>query len=164
MRTFLFFLLTMTLVSGQPLNACSLIACPASVSPATATRAIKPTPLDFKKQDVPKKIPPVVKRDTVPNLRPLIHQLMRHWELNNSANKVMPWVYVTGTEIIVADFEDAVTSLDLADEFLQEAMENVLLKSNDSFKADPSLIEATLAIDEAEYTIRFLLELAIREL
>ena len=135
------------------------------VSPSVGSmKAVRVPLLDFKKQDVPERVPKVANRDRVPNLDPLFNQLQRHCELDTSAHRVGPWVYATGTESIVADYEDAVASLDLADEFLYEAMQNVLASKNDSLETDPALVDAKLAIDKAEYIILFLIELAISEL
>ena len=165
MRTILFGFLIVGLVMNSGSYACTSVASRSTVSSTIgAMKAIGPRSLDFKKQEVPKKIPSIVKRDTVPNLQPLIEQLMRHSELERTSNNIMPWVYLTGTELIVADYEDAVARLELADECLQEAMQNVLIKSNDSLETDPALNEAKLLIDAAEYPILFLREMAVSEL
>jgi hypothetical protein len=165
LRKFLFHFLLASVVLIDGSFAASPVCNPVRVAATVGSmNAIRPRPLDFRQQDIPKKIPEVAKRETAPNLDPLINQLQRHWELDRSAIRVGPWVYATGTEVIVADYEDAVASLESAEEFLHEAMQNVLVKSNDSLETDPALVDAKLAIDDAEYTILFLIELAINEL
>lgn len=119
--------------------------------------------LDFKKQELPKKFPSAPKARTVPNLEPLIDQLIRHADLNSSATKLMPWVYTTTSETVVADYEAAVTRLDVANHCLQEAMGNVLSEQN-SLELDPSLVHATIELDNAEFTILLLVEIAKLEL
>jgi hypothetical protein len=122
-----------------------------------------PEPFDFKKQELPKKIPAPSQAKTIPNLDPLFEQLFRHYDLDSSARKIMPWVYTTTTETVVADYEDAMTRLDLADICLQEAMRNMLCE-HDSIGVDPLLIQATSELDYAEFTIMLLVEIAKLEL
>ena len=122
-----------------------------------------PGPLDFKKQDIPKIAPALSRAKTVPNLDPLIDQLIRYTELNSSATKLMPWVYTTTTETVVADYEEAVTRLEFADECLQQAMWN-MLQERTSLEADPMLVAATTEMDNAEFTILLLVEIAKLEL
>lgn len=122
-----------------------------------------PEPFDFKKQELPKKVPAYSPSKTIPNLDPLFEQLIRHADLNSSAQKIMPWVYTTSTETVVADYEDALKRLDLADECIHEAMRN-LLYERDSLGADPLLAQATLELDHAEFTIMLLVEIAKLEL
>ena len=42
----------------------------------------------------------------VPDLNPLIDQLLRHYELDSKATKIMPWVYSSCTEELVADYDN----------------------------------------------------------
>ncbi len=75
----------------------------------------------------------------------------------------MPWVYTTTTETVVADYEEALTRLEVADNCLQEAMRNVLFDRN-SLAIDPLITQATSELDNAEFTILLLLEIAKLEL
>jgi hypothetical protein len=120
--------------------------------------------LDLRLKELPNKVPPRAQKLMVPDLNPLIEQLMRHSELNSKASKIMPWVYSSCTEILIADYEDAVTNLDAAGAHLQLAMHNLIEKSNGSLEIDNSIVVAQQEIDSAEYTILFLLELALHEL
>jgi hypothetical protein len=120
--------------------------------------------LDLRLKELPTKVPPRAKKLMVPDLNPLIEQLMRHSQLNAKASKLMPWVYSSCTEMLVADYEDAVTSLDAAGLHLQSAMHNLIERSNDSLEIDNSIVVAKQEIDSAEYTILFLLEMATLEL
>lgn len=130
----------------------------AQVMPGPAVTEFPP-PLDFKKQEIPKKnlMPPPAA--AMPNFDPLIDQLIRHTELSSYANRLMPWVYTTTAESVVADFEEAATRLDFADECLQQAMRNAICE-NGSLEVDPMLRSATEEIDKAEFTIILLLEIA----
>ena len=122
-----------------------------------------PEPFDFKKQELPKKVPAYSPSRTIPNLDPLFEQLIRHADLNTSAQKIMPWVYTTSTETVVADYEDALKRLDFADQCIHEAMRN-LFYEQDSLGTDPLLTQATLELDHAEFTIMLLVEIAKLEL
>ena len=104
---------------------------PARTGPA-ATLLVRPASiaarnsLDLRFKDLPTEVPPRARKLVVPNLNPLIKQLMRHSELDTQSTKIMPWVYASGTEMMVADYEDAVTKLESAGLHLQAAMHNLV--------------------------------------
>jgi hypothetical protein len=139
---------------------------PSDTAAVTATRTARAAPCrwDIRRQELPKKVPAHVEKLTVPDLDPLIDQLIRHSELDSKAIKIMPWIYSTCEEVLVADYEDAVGSLDSASAHLQLAMRHLVEKSHQSVETDISIVLAKHDIDQAEYTILFLLELATHEL
>lgn len=151
------------LFAGQGLAAIEAVGPAPSIRFAVLHLHAGSKPTDFKKQELPKKIPATAKSKTIPNLEPLIDQLVRHADLDSSAKKIMPWVYTTTTETVVADYEEAVKRLEFADECLQEAMRNVLWENN-SLEIDPMLVQGTLELDYAEFTILLLVEIAKLEL
>lgn len=155
--------LSNSMQAAAPATEPALGTGPASRSALRASFAAA-SRFDIRRQELPKKVPARVKKMTVPDLNPLIDQLMRHSELDSKATKIMPWVYATCTEVLVADYEDAVTDLDSASAHLQTAMHRLVEKSHESLATDTSILLAKQEIDQAEYTILFLLELATLEL
>lgn len=120
--------------------------------------------IDRRLQELPRRVPDRIKKTVVPDLNPLIEQLLRHAELDSKATRIMPWVYSTCTELMVADYEDAITHLESAGAHLQLTMLHMLEKSHESIATDQSILHAKQEIDHAEFTILFLLELAASEL
>ena len=131
-------------------------------------------PLDFKRQELLQKKKSKKggkqsgighdEQSAVPNLDPLISQIIRHADLQADANKILPWVYATTTEMVVADFEDAFVAIDEAGELIDQAMLYVLMESSTLHESNLPLIEATTRLDDAELTIILLMELARLEL
>ena len=109
-------------------------------------------------------MPADVKKMTVPELNLLVDQVIRHSDLNSKATRIMPWVYSRCEEFLVADYEHAVGNLDSAEEHLQLAMFHLAEKSDQAIETDRSMDMARQEIDQAEYVILFLLELASLEL
>lgn len=120
---------------------------------------------DLRLQELPKRVPVEIKRPVVPNFDPLIDQLVRHTKISSRANKIMPWVYSSCTEMLVADFEDAISNLDAAEFHLELAMMQLIEGRDGTFStAQKSVLLAQQRIDLADYTILFLLEMAANEL
>ena len=155
-------MLVFVLVPGWVMGAASSHSS-TEINNVRSARRPGPSSMDFKKQDPAQTIPTIAKARLIPNLDPLINQLIRYADLNSSAIKIMPWVYTSTTESVVADFEDALSNLDLADECLQEAMRKVLYEDN-VLEMDPTLKLAMLQLDDAEFTILLLVEIAKLEL
>ena len=93
----------------------------------------------------------------------LIDQIIRQSDLDHQVNELMPWVYSSGDDSVVVDFEEAVEQIEDAGRYLNIAMQRILIKSNDSIGLDPALAIAKLELDEAELTIWYLQELAYQE-
>ncbi len=138
------------------------------VRPLEPLESIAPSlglPPDFKKQSIPKNLPKLDRETPTspPNLDSLIDQLIRHSELEFSARKILPWVYGTSTEIVVADFELALNRIDLAGHELELAMYRAFFEVG-STETDPNLTLAKSHLDNAEFTILMLVEMAKLEL
>lgn len=157
------FLVVMFLFLDQGLGAIHSVGPTKTIRFEALPLAAGPPSMDFKKQDLRKIMPAAAAAKASPNLEPLIDQLVRHADLNSSAMKIMPWVYATTAESVVADYEDAVTSLDIADECLQEAIRKVLY-GRVSIGVDPMVVHAASQMDHAEFTILLLFEIAKLEL
>ena len=134
--------------------------------------------LDFRKQDLLGRSSPFQSRKRteksnpgddadfypIPNLDLLIEQFIRHCELATDANRILPWVYSTRTEMVVADFEDALVGIEHAGDLIDQSIHDLLLRDSTLDQAGHSLTEASEELDRAELTILLLFELAKLEL
>ena len=146
MRTFLIFFLIATPVFA------STVANPSQLFPPPLSA------LDFKKE-IPFAAPQrtkAFKKRVAPNVDPLIDQIIRRSELDQQLQVVMPWVYSQGLQSEIADYEEAVTNLEIADHCLLEAMQGMLNQEADSLQLDPLIITAKFALDDAEFVVFYL--------
>lgn len=98
-----------------------------------------------------------------PNLENLITQLQRHSALMLISQKIVPWIYLNTPEAMVADFEAAITQLEIADANLQIAMYEAFVNNN-PLGMSPNIKNAADNLDVAEFTLKLLLEIVDAEL
>ncbi|MFK7766966.1 MAG: hypothetical protein AB8B55_07065 [Mariniblastus sp.] len=132
-------------------------------SPPLSANALSPAfppmrplaPLDFKKE-VPFKTQHQPQTQFTPELTPLIDELVRHTNLQQQFQMIMPFVYAHGMPVEVEDFEEAVLNLEIAEQLLLEAMQGMLNSNTDSIRVDPLIHTAKTALDDSEFILFYL--------
>jgi len=118
--------------------------------------------IDIKKQKLP--VPSKLSAQKFfPNLENLITQFQRFSELMLMSQKIAPRIYLNTTEAMVADFEAAITQLEIADANLQIAMYEAFVNNN-PLGMSPNIKNAANNLDVAEFTLKLLLEIVDAEL
>lgn len=93
--------------------------------------------------------------------QPLIELMVRHSQVAERANKLIPWVYGSADPVAVQEFEDASERLELAEFYLQQAIATMLDHHNDSLIVEPTIVWAKQEIQDAELMIDLIWQSAI---